>query len=524
MKNSRIQFLNVLRKYARLLNPEPKIGGLEVTDVAVRFLMPHGEGETFTVSLRLPPGTVARGRVADPNQLARALRDIRARISRAKRPAPVVLVLPAEIVYLRAFSLPAFVGERLADAATLNLEMLSPLPIAQVYASWQRIGEHADAESQIELLAAFAERAVVDVYVASLVAAGFTPVAIEFPALALGRLIAAEGAGLDAGASHLVIHVANDGVGVTILRHLHLSFHHFTSWQEIREIAGSRELTLGDVTAFFEREIQRFLNFYTSRWGSAVSTVLLVSQELGDAFRDAIASRFPLRVVPLELRKFAELPPLWFPVLGAAARGAIPRSRDTFISLGSESAQAQYESERAFAFAGLWRMVLVTLASFFLIAFLAVDSFVAREEVRVQARLAAEPPPADAARLAALEAEARSFNQLAGKALRARELSTPHSPLFELVQSLMGRDASLRRITVRDGRTTITGIAASSDAAVALRNRFLRETQLADLAFPLGDIKENPDGTASWSVVFRWAASPGPPPSAPFAPGLPLPR
>ena len=65
----------LLARWVRFLAPTPPLGGLEVSDGALRFLAIKS-GSFLLASLRIPPGIVPRGEGNDRAHFVYALRDL----------------------------------------------------------------------------------------------------------------------------------------------------------------------------------------------------------------------------------------------------------------------------------------------------------------------------------------------------------------------------------------------------------------------------------------------------------------
>ena len=95
------------KQYLHMLNPDPLLGGLEVSDSAVRFVLLNEDGSVAEHAVvSLPAGTVTLGRITDETAFRAACRELRRGI-RGFRAMPVILSLPPAPVYAQVFAVPA---------------------------------------------------------------------------------------------------------------------------------------------------------------------------------------------------------------------------------------------------------------------------------------------------------------------------------------------------------------------------------------------------------------------------------
>lgn len=487
----------------RLFRPAPQIGGLEITSTAVRFLLIENGEKALTVSSPLPRGTLKAGSVADPVSLRAALREVRSRVKAFAESLAVILVVPPEQVYLQSFSLPALEHPAFEEAVALNLKMLSPIDFSRTYASWQKVGENKDA-NQIELLGAFAARDAIDALSTLAAEAGFSIAAVEFPALSLARVVQEWGAGILPQESYLVLRIGAEGIELMILRSANLYFHQFTPWEAIQGEFRANSVSLDDVRSFLGREIQRFMSFYSGRWGGSFSRAILITEKFETEFLALLQSTFSLDARSLTLTSFNHLPPLWYPVLGAAARGRVPRARDQFINVSAKSVRDEYEESRTLLFVRVWRNAFITLFAFFLILFVGGDGVLARQAASVERAGIEEVPPDAARELAALTAEAQSFNTLAARGSQAVKGELYPSLLLETLTRLAADTIALKRITVLPGAdVTVSGIGRDEAEITAFKNKLIRDPLFSNVDLPPANLRAGEGDTVFFTLTAK---------------------
>ncbi len=502
-------FSTLFKKASQIFHPVPKVGGLEITESSIRFLLIEGEQNVLTISSRLAPGVMERGRILDGKAFRAALKDIHGKVAGYRRHAlPVVFLLPPSVVFIQPFTLPYLTGSALEEAAKLNLAMLSPIDFKHAYASWQVLSDSSSKSNQIELLGAFVEREVVDAFLAAATETGFSIVAVEFPSLAVTRVITEMGSGIDPHVPHLVLRLTGEGIDMSIIRNANLYFNEFTLWSAMQGTGRGKALAITDVNAFLTQEVQRILNFHMSRWGETLAKFVLITETFEPEIRQVLKDSFSLTVQPIALKVFDRLPGLWYPVLGAAYRGTIPRARDRFVSLTPVSVSTQYHEEQIAWRVGRWRNILVAIAAFFLVLYVGVDSFIARRVVALQTNLVRHGSGVELKQIETLEAQANDFNAFAGLVLHAENASTSFAPILEILRTFAGDRIALKKLDINGAIASLTAVADDETVAVAFKNKLLHDSRFSDVDLPAASIRGNTDGTVTFTASFKTALPP----------------
>jgi len=494
----------IAKKYLKILNPVPPIGGLEITDSELRFLLIR-ETDFVLASLKLSPGIVVGGSVQDGKSFRAALAQLHVQISAPDLPVHCIVILPPNAVYLQSFSVPALDEIRLAEAAKLNLQMISPIDIKNAYYSWQKISEVVSDSGQVDLLGAFTESSRVDAIVAGLEEAHFVIAAIEFPALSLTRTVSEFRSDIVSGDPHLIVHISPDGVATMIIKNRNLYFNDFNSWKTIQEEIGGTSLDRGSVKNFLAREISRMLNFYTGRFGGLPADVVTFSEVFQEEIAAILPQELAKKVKLLSLKDIADLHSVWFTALGAARRGTIPRSRDTIISLTNKSAETRYVEERGLNFVRLWQKILLAIGGLMLFFFIAVDSLLARTEAPLATQLIQGGAPSQLVETKSLEAQATQFNHATTLALKAKTYFIDWTPFVRYLESVAGDTIGLTRIGTTNDSLVVLGAGSAPNiiAVVAFKDRLSRDQHFEGVSLPVINLKPKADGTIDFSFSFK---------------------
>ena len=486
-----------LKKY---LNPAPNIGGLEISDLTLRFAALEN-GRLRQGLVQLPPGIISGGKILDRAKAIAALRALHTQIASLKKILHVVVLIPTNNVYTQAFAMPLVPEKNVRETALLNLQSISPIDINSAYYDFQLIGENK--KGQLEAIGSFVNRAEVDELTSALKESGFSAVAVEFPALAVARLVKNYGAGLKPDSPYLAIYLGSDGPDLMVIKNGHLYFNYFNSWAAFQQEIGGRQITAADTQDFLARNVKQVMNFYTSRWGEPIQNVLIVDNPIAKEIIQNIQSNFGLAVQPFQIAKYGALSPLWYSVVGAMERGLIPRTKDTFISLTAVGVEQDYYRQLSIGFIRAWRNIIVGVVGFMLLALLVADSLLARAVVQGQRDLSGRAL-VSLEEIQGLQNDVLKFNQAVDYAIASQAATSAWSGFFEKMRVLTGTQVSIRRIQVDPALSgLVLGKAVSDSAVIVFKNALSKEPNFKDVSLPLSNIKVNEDGSVSFSLNFK---------------------
>lgn len=494
---------NILFKLKHLLFPGQIIAGLEIKDAALRLVRFQEDGSLKKAGVPLEPGIIEDGRISDRGRFIRSLNQLREQFTSVKEKVPVIAIIPSANVFVKVFSLPPLTGEKVQEAARLNLESISPIEFKNAYADWQPVGAQ-EKDGKVELLGAFAAKDAVDSYTQALESAGFLPVAVEFSSLAIARLAKQYAGAVNFDKPHVAVHLSSDGIDFMIFRSGNLYFDYFVPWKLIREDSRSaREILFKDFKDTIVREIKKVVIFYGSRWGGRLDNLILITQALQPEITNLIKENFEFQVTELKLSGFLELDPVWFAAAGGAVRGRLPRSKDNFISLTALGTEDAYLQSEIIFFIKLWRNAILTVLAFLFIMFVAADSFLARTSNNLTEQLQSVLAVPGGIEVIKLREQAENFNQLVEKALIAKEQSQSFLPIFSKIDALLSPGITLDRLSIIAGDSSIflVGKAKDERAALDFKNR-LAAAGYKDVNLPLSDLETKPDGIVSFSLTF----------------------
>jgi len=497
-----------LRHILSILNPQPAIGGLEISDSAVRFILAR-ENKLIPVSasVNLLAGVVEEGRVKNKEDFKSALLNLHSQItSKKKKKIYAVINISDSNVYSQVFNLPLVAINNIEEAAKLNLQMISPMDFSSAYSDWQPVGESSNDGGQLEILGAFANNKIIDDLVECLRAANFVVAAIEFSSLAISRLVS-ELPKLPN--CFLLLRLTSSGLDFALIKNCNLYFNHFVPWPS----ADSRKILLSSIKEIIVSETQKILTFSSSHWPDVnIDTFLLATPALEEKISQIITENFHFSVqkiiLPLWSMENKKLPSItsdWFVALGSALRGLIPRSKDIFISLAGTGTEEEFRQQQTFTFIKSWRNIILTSFSFILIAFIIADIFLIKTINSLNNQLANFVNLPAEEKVNELQTQAENFNNRVDLALKAKEQVYNWSPFFEIIKNLAGENIAIERVFIQSNNLPIliNGEAPDEQTIIDFKNKVEGAPQFTEVNFPLSSVTSAPDGKFNFSITFR---------------------
>lgn len=485
--------------FKNLLTSPLRVGALEVSATSLKYLLVRNN-TIVQASLRLPPGVIERGVIKNKELLTAALKSLHQQITNSPRPVNVVLTLPSNLVYAQSFSIPLVTKDQMDETILLNLQMLSPTKIEESYYDYQEIKLNRDL-GHLDLLGAFTPIATVNQYEELLRAANFVPVSVEFPGLALARLIRQRWGGIELDQNYLVIYLSGEGILMLILRNGNLAFNHFTPWQDLGGTEAPKEFS--QLKEFISREIQRVLNFYLGRTGKHIEEAILISPVFNYDIVKLATEEIKIKIRNLSIAELPKLQPNWFAALGTALRGLMARSHDTDISLAAADTQTEYYQERTVNFIGLWRNIVAGSLLLVLAAFTLVDSTFASAEKTLKAQLDNGFDVANLKGSAIVQEKIKNFNTLLEFIDRTSKKETSWSPLLASLGTLTGSTIRVDHLYVsRDLRGQISARATTDVAALTFKEQLTADPRMASVSLPLSNIKTSGTEGVTFELNF----------------------
>ena len=499
--------MNFLYKLVELLTPKALIGGLEVSDVAIRFLeLGSGNKIVRQESIPLEAGVMRNGRVKDPARFLAALLEMKAKIEpRPRHEVQVILSITSSNVYSQTIFLPEAAQDSLAEAAELNIQMSSPVRLDSAYHDWHIIRRKERGQTaKIELLTAVIGRDVINELVDAFRKSGFVVIAIDFAALSMVRILRALKTNLGQSEPYAVLAISPDGLDFFVTRAGELYFDYFHSWDSLKGMSDT--ISVKFFHELIENEIVRLINFYSSRYEVSIKNLVVVAPGLFEEIKVIMQARLSdLKVQSLEVEGFEHVPTHWAVAIGAALRARTPRYEDVELSLSSLSTKGEYSIIQLAAFVKLWRNVVWTTMIFLVGLFTAVLFFLVRYQADVGVELRSQlDSTVDVTKLQNLQKTAQEANTLIEYTDQVSNVFVSWTPFLRRMQALVPADISLERFGIsRLGAASVAGTSISREAALAYRDILTSENGLTDVVLPFAMLLGSPGADIHFVISFK---------------------
>lgn len=306
----------------------------------------------------LKKGIIENGEVKDKEALAEALKIL---LQRSDRSIGYVAVsISGKNIYTKVYSFPKTVSnEKIEESMKINIDFQLPVKKDEVYLDWEKI----ENEEHIEALLVAIPKSIVDKYNETFTKAGMRAVAIEFYGASIARSI-----NLSKVQSSMIMIDSDEGVEIYIVKKFISKFNRFLPIKFFKEKKSFKEEVLRIIN-FFENEHKSDVSFFVSDGVGA-------DEILNDKLSDKIIPKMKLENMIDESFSVHEdilrSPEKWLIAVGAAMRGHISRSEDTYISLMPMGTEEAYEKQKAVSFVKFLSSLMIGLCAFFTFAFVGV--------------------------------------------------------------------------------------------------------------------------------------------------------
>ncbi len=487
---------NRIKSALEKLSPEPRVAGIAIEYGEVRYAREGGKGEE-KYAVRLAEGVIEQGRVIKPEELQKALEALHDMVAPKKKEEviKVVVSLPQGAIYTQSVRIP-YVGEdQLEESVRLNLEIVTPIRAEDALMGWQKVREF---DNEIEILGAFMEKARAENIRGPLERAKFYPVAFEFPALSMTRMINLEGTE----EMRAVVHVSNDGMDFFIVKEEALYFDYFISWKEIQ--GESPEITGEIFEEALEAEMRKVSNFALGKAGRDLQRVLYVAEGLESRLERVVREKLGFKTEKAEVAG-KSAGPAWYVAEGAGRRRD-EKDESREINIGAGGLKRAFFEERLIRFVRLWRNIGASM----LVVFLLIDGIGAtalgRAVQGVESQVAAFRARGQGEEIRRLEAEVREFNNIVQGIKKAKEGDRVwHAFLLNVRRAAESKKIRIIRIEVdaRTGAVSVSAEGANHDAVIEFKNALEREPALESVDLPLSKIAVSEGNNVTFSVSFR---------------------
>jgi len=498
-----VNMKNIIEKVLSFLRARTKVGGLEISDTALRFAYFKG-GALHVVGLRLPPGIVEQGEIKNQEQLLEALKNLRRQIPAdfpRNSPVSAVATLSSVRIYIQAFTLPLIEGENLEEAVQLNIKMISPIELSQAYSGWQPVDKN-QSESKLEILTAFVKKAFVDQVGVLLKEAGFSPIAMESGALSLARLLREKAVGFEPDKFYLLASIDNRGLQFLIIRRGQLHFEYFNSWKNIQ--GDGKEISWQDFEAAVKRNLHQVLTFYGTHWLEPITEVFLLTNTFGEEVSKIIRENFSLTVRELKLKLDQPTGRELFEVVGSVLRAETPRFKDRDINLFGITVQEEFRRRQVIDFLKFWEMSVPSSLGILLVVLVISYSFLVSMRHSLESQISSSTVGTESKQISSLKTQIDEFNRLVSLVSSTQNSLKPKIPVLDKIGFLANSGGvTIERLYLQGNGLpgTLSGGATSQDQLLNFKNALAADPAFDSVNLPLSDIQSKNDGL-SFTINF----------------------
>lgn len=485
------------------LSSKPRVDGLEIIGSAIKYAY-FEEDRPRTAAVKLPPGVIVAGKLADQVQFVNALDSLKGLLSpgRKEKIFRVNVVLPTELVFTQGFSVPNLNPGELEESVGLNLQMISPIAKEEANMSAQIISEH---DFNYEFFGAFAEKKEIDKYQLALADAGFPAVSFEFGPLSLARFIRKNS--LAGKNLILVFELSSDGLELFLLKSGNVSFSYFKPWLSIQGTQTSISREVFDQTLV--EEVRKVLNFASGKFGVSPDGVLFLAPGFEAEVGRIITERFNLKASPIAATS-ADVKPIFYSTVGAAAKWLDGNENASLksINLGGEDLSRAIYEEQVINFIALWRGILGSVLAFVLLAYIAGALFVINQYKSVSADVVNFKPPLNEEDLSGLVEKANTFNTVVSQFQSIEQSSQDfYVPLKHLTDLAKAGNITIQSIGINSllSPVAIAANAPSYNTVLQFKNTLSADPDFMNVDLPLTQIVTQSDNSVDFGVTFTFA-------------------
>ena len=497
MQNILLKAKIFLEKFLSVLRVRQNVGGLEVSDQILRFA--HYDGALWQLqTVRYAPGVVVDGKIKDKEAFHAALLELKSEVfggKPGKKTVNVVASFSSANIYSQVFNLPLLEGEGLEKAVRLNIQMISPVDISQMYTDWQILARN-EATGQSDFLSVFIERAVVDEMTQALSSAGFVTMAVESKALVFARILREKGKEIDITKSYVAVSVDNVGIDFIIIRNGELYFEYMNQWRDLTDEKG--QISTEVFAATVEKSTHRVMNFYDQHWSDPVSEIFIMSDVLYEETRKAIAASTPVPAVPCAVSFGGqEISPEWFIALGCGMRSIEFGKRKKEISLLSVSGEETFLRRQFIDFIDFWRVLVPVVFAFTIAILVGIDIFLAHVQQSSVTASEIALKNENQAEIAAALATSSDFNRSVALIQAIEGGAKPEMPIMsDILAAADSNGISVTNISFqsKDGSVAMGGTADSEDKIFSFEKNIEGNSGFVNVDVPLSNIQKQING------------------------------
>jgi hypothetical protein len=481
----------------------PISGGLELTDHLIRLACYDGQQWQFS-GIRLDPDVLSEGKIKNRERFVAHLVALKATMpgmQSKKKKMYVTVAMGQTAIYNQVFSLPSVEGKNFENAVQINLQMASPVDIKDVYSGWEIAGRDANL-ARVDILAAFADRVMVDEITRALFDAGFIALAIESKALALARMFRDKGTGADKDASYILVNIDDVGLEFLVVRGGRLYFDYATPWSYLIDEKGS--VAMDKFKETFAANLRQVMNFYLQRWQGLLTGVVIASGVFVEEAMQVANQTLGLPVFSLEPMSGGQFAPEWFVAVGAGLRVFGRKGASSEMTFLGDGAQETFAKDQALRFAEFWRFLVPTFFAVLVGLFGLTYVFLLKTEASVVAGSLTGATSAQIQEGNTLKLKAASFNQSVATVKSIESSTDPkYLMLGDILQLASSSGVVVEQFSFSgyDSQASLSGQASAQQQILAFQGLIEADPRFGKVTLPLSGVQGS-GGTYTFSMMF----------------------
>lgn len=489
----------------KLLTYEEKIGGLAVFDSRLEMTVLDFDRKKGRLSVAsrssadLPSGVVVGGLLKNETAFVAAFKGL---ISASKKSSSFVVSLPANCVYSHSFAFSNILTEKqIEDAMRLNLRFSLPMEEKDAYVDWETVESMEPSKKEILLCAG--NRAEIDKYLAAFAKLNIAPVAIEFHALSVGRILS-----LKSKEPLLTAILSDNNLEASIFESGALRF--LQSF-DLNKASLDEEKIIEIVCVDKMWRIKNFYDAEKNKKDFIGSLYLIGDDEKINLYQELLSLKFRKPLI-IEAARFGDIFPQIMPseqksnlsgvAFGAALRGLMPREEDTIISLMSIGTEKAYERKRMVSFIKFASDLISVLSVFFAVVFVSIwvlmGVLVSNIEDSLQRQ--GELPSG----LLDLKNKAAAFNEIIKQANLLNGELPKLSRFVERISAFQTLGVILTRTDISStGSVTLGGTVTTRDSLLQFKNVLEGSGLFKEVKIPLNYLEQKSNIAFSFSLELK---------------------
>lgn len=459
----------------KLISSEEIIGGLEIADDSLRFILLKNNKNEIETKLICEEKLSPQEGLANLDLFVKKL----SKFVKQNHIKYAIISLPADNIFLKLYKFPvAIPDEKIGESMKLNIDLQLPQKKENIYCDWMKLEK---TETTQTVLLSYIKKDYAKKLFTTFKKAGIKVVAAETHALSLSRAIKQV-----PGEALLIIEKSYENTSFSVLENNNLIF--------LQNYPNEK------ISKNLNKEIEKIINFHD--WADVKIKKLFLIGEISEKEIKNLPIKISSLKEEMENKKQA-LDKKWLISLGAAKRGLIPRKDDKIISLMEIGTEKAYKQEKANISADFFMGISIALAIFFIAIFFSTWSFISMMQGNYNKRISSLSLLPGSENGVLLKEKADIFNNLISETKQLTQAEARWSKVVEEIKNKLSQDIKVSTLSLpsANGIFTINGTALNREAINNLKRSFESSNLFSDINIPLNNLGKKND--IPFSITFK---------------------